>query len=239
MQPVVVAAHGERAERHQPVGGARGVERAVERVAEVEERRRPAGPRVGEHGVERPRVAVDVGDDRDRHSGKSGRSRSGSRSSSPSAHSRTSSGSDSTASVRCATASSSRPSLRLEAREVVEQRRVAGLGGEPVVHQRDALLPLLRVDVRLGAEAPLPGETARSPRRACRRRRGSSCRPPPRPRSGGCAGSGRKTSVPAGASSGSPSSSKRARPASTTYISSWSLPSSVWSSITSSPASPE
>ena len=32
----------------------------------------PRAARVGEHGVERPRVAVDVGDDGDRHSGKSG-----------------------------------------------------------------------------------------------------------------------------------------------------------------------
>src|SRR5262245_28051607 len=46
--------------------------------------------------------------------------------------------------------------VRLAAGEVVEQRAVARSRGEPVADDRLRLLPLARLDMRAGAEVPLP-----------------------------------------------------------------------------------
>ncbi len=127
------------------------------------------------------------------------------------------------------------PGARLDAGEVVQRAAVAGVLLEALADQRLGLVELPRREMRFGAEAPLPGGDlvalaglaadgqdggAASSATAYRR----------------VAGSGRNTSVPAGASSVSSSSVKRARPAITTYSSSWPRPSSVCCSITSSPA---
>ena len=61
----LVATDGERRplEPQQQLGRARGVERAVEHVSQVQETGGVMAAGVGQHRLERPPVAVDVGDD--------------------------------------------------------------------------------------------------------------------------------------------------------------------------------
>ncbi len=64
---LVVAADRQQRERDQQIGGRRRLERAGQDVAEVPDRIDPARREIGEHGLERPAVAMNVGDQRDSH----------------------------------------------------------------------------------------------------------------------------------------------------------------------------
>jgi hypothetical protein len=65
--PVVVAAHRDRPERVEPREGLGGPERAGHAVAEVDDGVDPLARDLGEHGLDREHIPVDVGDDGESH----------------------------------------------------------------------------------------------------------------------------------------------------------------------------
>ena len=64
---IVIAAHMHRLERHQPVHGAPRFERAAGHVAEVDDIVDALRADVGQHGIEREMVAMDIGDRGEAH----------------------------------------------------------------------------------------------------------------------------------------------------------------------------
>ncbi len=62
---ILIAGDAERAMRHQSRRCARGIERTIDAIAQVENRGEPAPLNIGKHGIQRPGVAVDVGENGD------------------------------------------------------------------------------------------------------------------------------------------------------------------------------
>ena len=131
-------------------------------------------------------------------------------------HARRTSASPAIASRRCSSASAVRPPQRLRAREVVEDRRLPGCSCRPSRASPRSPRPTARRRGAASRRSRTPRPRPRRPLPARRRPRGRGCPPPRRSRRARSAGSPMKTSVPAGASSVSPSTVKVARPRTTT-----------------------